>query len=152
MELPLHKPNNFPGHEVPFTLNLDIVVTLSGGRRMPLQTIFLSQQIGNQQFKITKTYDTSLAREAFGDMDSSALDHLISSLAIKQQYQPNEIPAPIIGAPDFLWNELCQSARDDGQKCPFVVVTRTSKSAKSYLYVSRDWPSAENFVRGFVTS
>jgi hypothetical protein len=112
---------------------------------MPAQQTFLSQRIGNQQFKIIKTYDTSLAREAFADMDSAALDHLAKSLALEQQYELSDIPNPPAEALDFLWDEVCESAREDGQKCSFFVVTLASKLEKSFLYVSGDWPSAEAF-------
>jgi hypothetical protein len=115
---------------------------------MPVQETFFNQRIGNERFKIIKTYDPSLAREAFADMDSAALDHLADSLTIEQRYEPHEIPNPPVDAPDFLWDELCESAREEGQKCSFFVVTRASKTGRSFLYVSGDWPSAEGFVRG----
>jgi hypothetical protein len=117
---------------------------------MPAQETFFSQRTGNELFKIIKTYDASLAREAFADMDSAALDHLANSLSIEQQYEPFEVPKPPADAPDFLWDELCESAREEGQKCSFFVVTRGSKTRGSFLYVSGDWPSAESFVHGIL--
>lgn len=116
---------------------------------MPGQETFFSQRIGNELFKIIKTYDTSLAREAFADMDSAALGHLADSLMIGQQYEPQEIPSPLVDAQDFLWDELCESAREEGQKLSFFFVTRASKARKSFLYVSGDWPSAEAYVNQF---
>jgi hypothetical protein len=115
---------------------------------MPTQEKYLRQRIGNKRIKIIKTYDKSLGHEAFADMDSAALDHLASSLALEQQYELSDIPIRPAEALDFLWDEVCESAREDGQKCSFFVVTRASRSARSFLYVSGDWPSAENYARG----
>jgi len=116
---------------------------------MPAQRTFFSKRNGNQQLKIIKTYDTSLAREAFADMDSVALDHLAESLALEQQYELSEIPNPPADALDFLWDEVCESAREDGQKCSFFLVTQASQSIKTFLYVSGDWPSAEAYANQY---
>jgi hypothetical protein len=114
---------------------------------MPAQRTFFTQRNGNQKFKIIKTYDTSLAREAFAEMDLAALDHLANSLELEKRYELSDIPIRPAEALDFLWDEVCESAREDGQKCSFFVVTRAPKLEQSFLYVSGDWPSAENFVR-----
>lgn len=62
---------------------------------MPAKETFLNQRIGSEQFEIIKTYDRSLAREAFADMDSAALDHLADSLALEQQYELSDIPSQL---------------------------------------------------------
>jgi hypothetical protein len=107
---------------------------------MPAQEAFFKQRIGAEFFKIIKTYDASLAREAFADMGPLALHHLAESLMIEQQYESNEIPSASVDDPDFLWEELCESAREDGQKCSFFVVSKASKLRRSFRHVSADWP------------
>jgi hypothetical protein len=113
-----------------------------------VQEVFFNQRAGNELFKVIKTYDTSFAREAFAEMDLEALDHLAGSLALQQEYEPHDVPSRLADEPDFLWDELCESAREDGQKCSFFIVTQASETKRSFLYVSGDWPSAKGFVHG----
>jgi hypothetical protein len=86
-------------------------------------------------------------------MDSEALKALAATLSLEDKYEANDIPAPdAADYEDFLWDEICEEAVEDVRQSPtlssyFVVVE--SKDGKSEeLYVSPDWPSAEQFARG----
>jgi len=114
---------------------------------MPMQKTFLSRKVGMNRFAIVKTYDTYLARETFTDMNPLALDHLAKSLAIEEQYNPEDIPQSADDYRELLWDEMAESAREDGQRCSFFVVTRTSLQIELPIYVSGDWPSAERYVQ-----
>ena len=114
---------------------------------MPIQEIFLEQKSGLDQFQVLKTYDSTFAREAFLCMDSMALGHLRRALSIDEQYDASEIPIEESDLTDFLWEEMYDSAREDGQMRSFFVVRRTSPSSTSLLYVSGDWPSAETYTQ-----
>jgi hypothetical protein len=55
---------------------------------------------------------------------------------------------------DFIWEELCKAAREDVRLDPslysfFVVSEITAGKAKD-LFVSPDWPSAEEFAKGYL--
>jgi hypothetical protein len=114
---------------------------------MPAQEVFFDRTIGDQRFQILKTYDTAFAREAFAEMNPAALDHLATSLAVESGLDIEGAPGSSQEYVDILWDRLVESAREDGQKCSFFVVSRSSKTRRSFLYVSGDWPSAEGFVR-----
>jgi hypothetical protein len=113
---------------------------------MPIQETFLNREVGMNRFAVIKTYDTFLARETFADMDSLALGHLAKSLTIEEQYDPVDIPRSTDDYRELLWDEMTESAREDGQRCSFFVVTRVSSQGELPLYVSGDWPSAEQFL------
>lgn len=114
---------------------------------MPAQEVFLDRTIGDHRFQILKTYDTGFAREAFAEMNPAALDHLARSLAVESGFDIEGGAGSAHEYADILWDGLAESAREDGQKCSFFVVSQSSKTRKSFLYVSGDWPSAEGFVR-----
>lgn len=103
------------------------------------------------RFAVVKTYDTFLAWETFADMDSQALGHLAKSLTIEEQYDPADIPRFTNDYRELLWDEMTESAREDGQRCSFFVVTRASSQGELPLYVSGDWPSAEQYVKQFAS-
>lgn len=94
-ELALLLPKAFSGYQVSLTLSLMQSIILMRANKMPAKETFLNQRIGSEQFEIIKTYDRSLAREAFADMDSAALDHLADSLALEQQYELSDIPSQL---------------------------------------------------------
>jgi hypothetical protein len=111
-----------------------------------MQETFLDQEVGMNRFAVTKIYDSFLARDAFDDMNPLALGHLSESLAIEEQYDPADIPQSADDYLEFLWDEMIESAREDGQRCSFFVVTHVSSQGELPLYVSGDWPSAEEYV------
>jgi hypothetical protein len=118
----------------------------TGGASMPMQETFLDREVGMNRFAVTKIYNTFLAREVFEDMSPLALGHLSESLAIKEQYDPADIPRPEEDYLELLWDEMTESAREHGQRCSFFVVTHVSTQGELPLYVSGDWPSAEQYV------
>ena len=69
------------------------------------------------------------------------------SLSIDEEYEADEIPSEESALAEFLWEEMVDSAREDGQVRSFFVVRRTSPSNASLLYVSGDWPSAESYTQ-----
>lgn len=111
---------------------------------MPRQKVFLTRQIGERRVQVIKTYDQSFARETFDDMDEAAQDHLWRSLGVEESYGAEAIPSaagPDRG--DFLWEEVTEAAREDGNVFSFFVVTGAESA-----YISPDWPSAEAFALG----
>ncbi len=117
---------------------------------MPMQEIFQRIRVGSNRFHVLKTYDTSLAKEVFSEMDRPALGHLANSLSLEEQYDPEDIPESPSEYADFLWDEMLESAREDGQVRSFFVVTRISSRERLHLYVSGDWPSAEEYLQRVV--
>lgn len=115
---------------------------------MPQPERFFEKSSGNTRVEVTKTYDSILAREAFTEMDQAARDYLWGWLRIDENYDPKEIPTrDASGGEDFLWGELLDSAREDGNQLSFFVVTETVGGDSQALYVSPDWPSAEAFAK-----
>jgi hypothetical protein len=55
-------------------------------------------------------------------MDSRSLDHLGKSLSLEQQYDASDIPDDPSELADLLWDEMVESAREDGQTRSFFVV------------------------------
>lgn len=122
-----------------------------GSIAMPTQEVYLEQNSGLDQLQVLKTYDIAFAKEAFLGMDSSALNHLRTSLSVDEAYDVDDIPNDESALADFLWEEMVDSAREDGQIRSFFVVRRTSSLNTSLLYVSGDWPSAESFTQQLLT-
>ncbi len=115
---------------------------------MPKQQIFFEQITGERRVEVLKTYDRSYAREAFGKMDEAAQMYLWSTLGIDEAYDPTDVPPrhdP--DSEDFLWEELLEAAREDGNLLSFFVVNEAKGSLSESLYVSPDWPSAEAFAK-----
>jgi len=115
---------------------------------MPKQQIFVEQITGERRVEVLKTYDRSYAREAFGKMDEAAQMYLWSTLGIDEAYDPTDVPPrhdP--DSEDFLWEELLEAAREDGNLLSFFVVNEAKGSLSESLYVSPDWPSAEAFAK-----
>jgi hypothetical protein len=48
---------------------------------------------------------------------------------------------------DFLWEELLEAAREDGNLLSFFVVNEAKGNVSESIYVSPDWPSAEAFAK-----
>ena len=117
---------------------------------MPKQEIFFEQTAAGTRIEVLKSYDQSYAREAFGEMDEDALQHLWETLKPEEIYDPAGLPS--LGDSDgegeaFLWDELLEQAREDGNMLSFFVVNETVSGRSGSLYVSPDWPSAEAFAK-----
>ena len=115
---------------------------------MPQQEMFFEQVAGDRRVEVLKTYDRSYAREAFGDMDEAAQAFLWNSLGISEAYDAADVPSrQDTASGDFLWEELLEAAREDGNLLSFFVVSEANGPRLRSLYVSPDWPSAEAFAK-----
>jgi hypothetical protein len=120
---------------------------------MPQQEMFFEQVAGDRRVEVLKTYDRSYAREAFGDMDKTAQAFLWNSLGINETYDAADVPShEDADSEDFLWEELLEAAREDGNVLSFFVVSETSGPRSRSLYVSPDWPSAEAFAKSRIAA
>jgi hypothetical protein len=115
---------------------------------MPQQQTFFEQTSGHLHVEVCKTYDRAYAREAFASMNEAAYAQLWNSLGIEGLYDRVDIPSPDDASRlDFLWNELEDAAREEGNLCSFFVVNAASGGASNSIFVSADWPSAETFAK-----
>lgn len=119
---------------------------------MPKQEVFFEQRAGDRRVEVLKTYDRSYAREVFSGIDTQAREALAASLELEKNYEPDAIPDPNgFEYDDFLWEELCEAAREDVRADPklysFFVVNEEVGGRAADLYVSPDWPSAEAFAK-----
>lgn len=114
---------------------------------MRSQQTFLSRKIGASRVRVVKTYDAGFAREAFQEMDETALAHLAKTMAAEDLFDPEDAPQSPSEYADFLWGEVAESSRERDQISSFFVVTRASGDGRSLLYVSGDWPSAESYAK-----
>lgn len=120
---------------------------------MPKQETFFEQQNGNRKIEVLKSYDQGYAHEAFRNMDKDALQRLWTALKPEETHEPAGLPRlndpeDVNGeAEAFLWDELLEQAREDGNLLSFFVVNETVKHRTESLYVSPDWPSAEEFAK-----
>ena len=117
---------------------------------MPKQEIFFEQAVAGVRIEVLKSYDQAYAREAFKDMDGEALQRLWNVLKPEEIYEAADLPAlndPNGEGESFLWDELLEQAREEGLVCSFFVVNKTVGSRSESLYVSPDWPSAEDFAK-----
>ena len=81
-------------------------------------------------------------------MDDAALDHLAASLDISSNYEEADVPArTAIEYSDFIWDEMVDSAREDGNVSSYFIVTESKPPIEKDLFVSPDWPTAEAYVR-----
>jgi hypothetical protein len=114
---------------------------------MPRQETFFSSIVAGTTIKVVKTYDREFARQAFSHMDDAALDHLTAALGLGSNYEEVDIPART--DPDYadlLWDEIVESAREDGTLFSFFVVIQSKHNVEEELFVSPDWPTAEAYV------
>lgn len=115
---------------------------------MPKQETFFEEITGDLKVEVIKTYDHAFAREAFNGMDEVAQAHLWHSLEIENLYDRTEIPRTNdLSRRDFLWGEVEDAAREDGNLSSFFVVTEIRGNTVENIYVSPDWPSAEAFAK-----
>ena len=120
---------------------------------MPQQEMFFERVVGDRRVEVLKTYDRSYAREAFGDMDSAAQAFLWNSLGINEGYDAADVPSrEEAGSDDFLWEELLEAARENGNLVSFFVVSEANGPRSRSLYVSPDWPSAEAFAKSRISA
>ena len=120
---------------------------------MPQQELFLEQIIGDRRIEVLKTYDQQYAREAFSNMDELALRSLWNALKPEDIYDPANLPSlddpnDVSGeAEAFLWDEMVDQARERDNLFSFFVVNEVKGGHSESLYVSPDWPSAEDFAK-----
>ena len=117
---------------------------------MPKQETFFEDQSGDRTTEVLKSYDQGYAREAFKNMDEEAQRRLWESLKPEQTYEPASLPS--LGDAQgegeaFLWDELLECAREDGNVLSFFIVNETIGRRTESLFVSPDWPSAESFAK-----
>ena len=125
---------------------------------MPKQEIFFELHDGERRIEVLKSYDQGYAREAFDRMDLEARKRLWDVLKPEEIYDPAELPS--LGNPAdttgdaeaFLWDELLEQAREDGNLLSFFIVNETNGTRSESLYVSPDWPSAEAYAKGRATT
>ncbi|MGA7159118.1 MAG: hypothetical protein WBY53_19890 [Acidobacteriaceae bacterium] len=116
---------------------------------MPRQEVFFEQMIGDRRVEILKVYDRQVAREAFDSMDEPAQAFLWNSLRPEETYDSAGLPTA--DEPEdrtaFLWDELEEQAREDWKTFSYFVVYEAQGGRAEGLYVSPDWPSAEEFAK-----
>jgi len=113
-----------------------------------VQEVFFEHEQGDHRTEVVKTYDAALAREAFAEIDDAARDFLAEALHLADSYDPADIPDranPEFA--DFLWEDLQENAREDGNVCSFFIVREVHAGVSQCLYVSPDFPSAEAFAK-----
>ena len=119
---------------------------------MPQQEVFFEGRAGDRHIVVVKTYDRAYAREVFVNVDDSAMKTLAEALEIESKYAPEDIPAAD-GQEylDLLWEELSEASLEDVRQYPrlysFFVVTESSPGRIQEIYISADWPSAEEFAK-----
>jgi len=115
---------------------------------MPKQEMLYEQKTGDRRIEVLKVYDRSYAREAFSNMDEYARKFLWGSLGINENHDAADVPSSDDPASeDFLWDELLDAAREDGNLLSFFVVNEQNGSISESVYVSPDWQSAETFAK-----
>jgi hypothetical protein len=117
---------------------------------MPKQELFFEEQSSDRRIEVLKSYDQSYAREAFKNMDEEAQQRLWESLKPEETYDPAGLPSltdPNGDGEAFLWDELLEAAREDGNLLSFFIVNETIGRRTESLYVSPDWPTAESFAK-----
>jgi hypothetical protein len=119
---------------------------------MPQQELFFEQRAGDRLIAVMTTYDRSYAREVYGKVDDEAKKCLAAALEIAENDAPENIPV-LDGQDydDFLWEELSEASLEDVRQSPrlysFFVVTETKDGKSEEIYISSDWPSAEEFAK-----
>lgn len=114
---------------------------------MPTQETILEKQLGDGRALVIKTYDASLAHEAFQHLDENAIAQVANALRLEELFEAKDIPEP--ASPDyaeFVWETLSDEAREDGNlKSFFILYREVQGQPLQPLFVSADWPSAEAF-------
>jgi hypothetical protein len=123
---------------------------------MPKQETFLREAANGVEVEVIKTYDKSYAHEVFRGISPDALEALVATLGLGENYEASDIPTPENpDYEDFIWEEVCDAAREDVRLDPnlfsFFVVIESSNGKSEDVYVSPDWPNAEAFARRRLT-
>jgi hypothetical protein len=118
---------------------------------MPQQTVFFNEQIGAKQIVINKSYDPSFAKEAFDQMNSSALHFLGSFLELDEELFPDD-PVSEEDYADAIWQEVQDGAREEWNTFSYFVMTKEEAGRSEPLFVSADWPSAEAYAKHYIAS
>jgi hypothetical protein len=108
---------------------------------MPEQSIYFDEQKGSKRVQVLKVYDSAYARSCFEEMSDDALSVLSKSLDLASKYDAGEPLA------DLAWEDVEEDAREDGNVLSFFVVIEETGDRRTPIYVSPDWPSAENFAK-----
>lgn len=120
---------------------------------MPQQELFFQNETTGRRVEVLKTYDQQFARESFASMDEPAQAQLWDALKIEDSYDPADIPRRLDpDSGDFLWDELLEAAREEGNILSFFVVNESTGSGRKPLYVSPDWPSAEAYAKNRIAA
>lgn len=115
---------------------------------MPHQETFFDKKSGQMSVKVLKTYDRAYAREAFNNMNEAAYAYLWNVMKIEQDYDTSDISSTDeANRLDFLWGEVEDAAREDGNVSSFFIVNEQKGTNTDTIYVSADWPSAEAFAK-----
>lgn len=119
---------------------------------MPREEVFFERDLRDRRIQVVKTYDQSYAREVFEAMNSDATSALADALKIAETYAQGDIPdVNNSDYEDFIWEELCEAAREDVRLDPnlysFFVVSETTAGKTEGVFVSPDWPSADKFAQ-----
>ena len=117
---------------------------------MPQQETFLELQAPDEAIiTVIKTYDQQFAGEVFKEMDDDAKDLLWQSLKLEEKYDPAGLPTPDESEDRdaLLLDEMIDEGRDVYPTFSYFVVARDLRGQKEYVYVSPDWPSAEEYVK-----
>jgi hypothetical protein len=116
---------------------------------MPQQEIFLDERTRDgRQLQVIKTYDEKYAKEAFRGVDVEAREHLWKALDVDNSYDTDDLP--LAGGTDWddlLLDELISAGREDFNLSSYFIVLETKAAFTKPVYVSADWPSAEQFAR-----
>ena len=114
---------------------------------MPEQSTFFEQQVGSKRVVVLKTYDKSLAREAFDQMTPEALNTLKTSLELDAKFDSTDIPASDDDDfADFIWEAVQDGAREDWNLFSYFIAGEQDTHGLRPLYVCSDWLAAEAFV------
>lgn len=116
---------------------------------MPKQELFFSEIANGRQVEVVKTYDRQFAREVFDLMDDGAKATLRDSLIANGTFDSSELPDI---DDDGLWEGIEEGSREDWQTFSYFVVGKGKDAAADALFVCSDWPTAEAFARGKLSS
>lgn len=107
---------------------------------MPEQAIYFDHTVGGKQVKVVKTYDSVYARACFDEMGKDANEFLRKALDLECKYRTDP-------GTEVTWEDLEEEAREDGNMLSYFVVTSEESGSVTPVYVSPDWPSAEQFAK-----
>jgi hypothetical protein len=110
-------------------------------RTMPQQSVIFDERTDAKRVRVLKVYDAAYARSCFDEMNEDALAFLGKSLDLASEY---DLPESHLA---LQWEDVEGEAREDGNLFSFFVVLEESASVSHPVFVSPDWPTAEEFAR-----